>query len=52
MTKNKIGKARKDNMLRKNSFDTNQLEIELIEILAQLGNTGSGMELSRKKTSD
>ena len=29
-------------MLRKDSFDTNQLEIELIEILGQLGIPGLG----------
>jgi len=52
MTRNKIGKARKDNMLRKDSFGTNQPKIEVIDILGQLGNTRSGVDLSRKKTLD
>ena len=52
LTRNKIGKARKDNMLRKDSFGTNQPKIEVIDILGQLGNTRSGVDLSRKKTLD
>lgn len=42
MTRNKIGKARKDNMLRKDSFGTNQPKIEVIDILGSLGTPGLG----------
>ena len=52
MTRNKLGKARQDNMLRKDSFGTHQPKIEIIEILEQLGNTRSGVDLNRKKTLD